>query len=63
MKRGKRHFTDGVELPNQDIIRTLREKETKKYFDILETDTRRDERKKLGKSISGEPESYTNKTI
>ena len=28
MKRGKRHLMDGVELPNQDKIRTLREKET-----------------------------------
>ena len=26
MKRGKRHLTDGMELPNQDKIRTLGEK-------------------------------------
>ena len=31
MKSGKRHMTDGIELPNQDRIRTLEEKETFKY--------------------------------
>ena len=36
MKRGKRHLTDGMELPNQDKIRTLGEKETYKYLGILE---------------------------
>ena len=39
MKRSKRHGTDGMELPNQDKIRTLRENETYKYLDILEADT------------------------
>ena len=39
MKRGKRHPTDGMELPNQDKIRTLREKETYKYLDMMEADT------------------------
>ena len=39
MKSGKRHLTDGMELPNQDKIRTLREKETYKYLGILEADT------------------------
>ena len=39
MKRGKRHLTDEMELPNQDKIRTLRKKETYKYFGILEADT------------------------
>ena len=28
MKSGKRHMTDGMELPNQDKIRTLGEEET-----------------------------------
>ena len=28
MKSGKRHLIDGMELPNQEKIRTLREKET-----------------------------------
>ena len=39
MKRGKRHLTDGMELPNQNKIRTLAEKETYKYLGILEADT------------------------
>ena len=29
----------GMELPNQDKIRTLRKKETYKYLGILEADT------------------------
>ena len=39
MKSDKRHRTDGIELPNQDKIRTLAEKETYKYLGILEADT------------------------
>ena len=39
MKSGKRHLTDGMELANQDKIRTLAENETYKYLGILETDT------------------------
>ena len=39
MKSGKRHMTDGMELPNQDKIRTLGESETCKYLGILEADT------------------------
>ena len=39
MKRGKRHIPDGIELPNQDNIRTLAENETNKYLGILEADT------------------------
>ena len=39
MKSGKRHLTDGMELPNQDKIRTVVEKDTYKYLDILEADT------------------------
>ena len=38
-KSGKRHLTDGIELPNQDKIRTLSENETYKYLGILEADT------------------------
>ena len=37
-KSGKRHITEGVELPNQ-VIRTPREKKTYKYLGILEADT------------------------
>ena len=39
MKSGKRHLTHGMELPNQDKIRTLAENETYKYLVILEADT------------------------
>ena len=39
MKSGKRHMTDGMELPNHDRIRTLGENETYKYLGILEADT------------------------
>ena len=38
MKSGKRHQTEGMELPNQEKIRTLGEEETYKYLGILETD-------------------------
>ena len=39
MKSGKRHLKDGMEQPNQDKIRTLGEKETYKYLEILKIDT------------------------
>ena len=39
MKSGKRHLTDGMELPNQDKIRTLEENETYKYLGIFNADT------------------------
>ena len=39
MKSGKRHLTNGMELPRQDKIRTLGDKETYKYLGILEADT------------------------
>ena len=39
MNSGKRHLTDGMELQNQDKIRTLAENETYKYLGILEADT------------------------
>ena len=39
MKSGKRHRTDGMELPNQVKNRTLAESETYKYLGILEADT------------------------
>ena len=38
MKSGKRLMTEGILLPNQVVIRTLREKETNKYLGILEAD-------------------------
>ena len=39
MKSCKQHLTDGIELPNQDKIRTLAENDTYKYLWILEADT------------------------
>ena len=39
MKSGKRHLTDGMELPSQDKITTLGVKETYKHLGILEADT------------------------
>ena len=39
MKSGKRHLTEGMELPNQDKIRTLAENETYTCLGILEADT------------------------
>ena len=39
IKSGKRHITDGIELPNQDKIKTLGEKEAYKYLGILEAVT------------------------
>ena len=39
MKSGKRRLTDGMELSNQDKIRTLGENETYKYLGILKADT------------------------
>ena len=47
MKSGKRHFTDGMELPNQDKIRTLGEKKTFKYLGISETDIIKQEEMKV----------------
>ena len=38
MKSGKRHMTDGMELPNLERIRTHEENETYKYLGILEAD-------------------------
>ena len=35
----KRKTTHGKELPNQDKIRTLEEKETNKYLGIFKSDT------------------------
>ena len=38
MESGKRHMTEGVELQNQVVIRTLREKDSYRYLWILEAD-------------------------
>ena len=36
MSGGKRQITEGIELTNQERIRTLGEKESNKYLGILE---------------------------
>ena len=60
MKSGKRHMTEGIELPNQEKVRTLGKKETYKYLGILEADSiKLVEIKKNLKSISVESESYS----
>ena len=46
MKSGERHMTDGVELPNQVVIRTFGEKETYKYLWILKANTIKQEEMK-----------------
>ena len=38
-RRGKRHTTKGIELPNVEKFRMLGEKETYKYLGILEANT------------------------
>ena len=38
-KNNKLHIMDGMELPNQEKIRTLEEKQTYKYLGILEAKT------------------------
>ena len=60
IKSGKQHMTEGVELPNQVLIRTLDEKETYKYFGIVKAATIKQLKitEKLKKSISEEPENY-----
>ena len=46
MKSGKRHLMVGIELPNQDDIKTIKEKETYKYWASWKlTQTSGDERK------------------
>ena len=49
-------MTDGMELKNQDKIRTLAENETYKYLGILEADTIKqvEMKEKNKKNISGE---------
>ena len=59
-KNGKRHMTDKMELQNYENIRTLREKETYIFLEILEADTIKQDdmkEKELRKSISGELEN------
>ena len=59
MKGGKRHITEGIDLPNREKIRTLGEKEILGNIGSGYRQTSRDERKNLKKSISGERESFS----
>ena len=63
MKNGKLHMTERLQLPNQEKIKTLREKETCKYLGILEADTIKyvEMKEKIKKNISGENYSKPNK--
>ena len=57
MKSGKWQMIEGIELPNQERMRTLGEKETNKYLGILEADTiKQVEIKKIWKIASQENE-------
>ena len=60
MRSGKQQLTEGIELSNQEEIRTPGEKETYKYLGILEADSSNkcNWKKKLKKIISGERENY-----
>ena len=59
MKSGKRHLMDGMELPNQEKIKTFRGKETYIYMGYWKMILPNNRRwKKKNKSISEEPESY-----
>ena len=59
MKSGKRSITEGVELPNPVVIRTLGEKENYKYLGILEADIvkQQEMKEKNKRSILEEPEN------
>ena len=56
MKSGKRHLADGMELPNQDKIKTLAKNDTYKYLGILEAYTIKqvEMKEKILKKISQE---------
>ena len=52
MRSGKRQITEGMELPDQERIKTLGEKESYKNFGILEMETIKQVEMKEKKSIS-----------
>ena len=61
MKSGKRETVEGIKVPNQESIRTLREKEKYMYLGILEADTIKqvEMKENIRKSISNERESFS----
>ena len=63
MKSGKRQIMEGIELLNQERIRTLGEKENYKYLGLLEANIikqakMKKKKKKKEKSISDEREKF-----
>ena len=56
---GKRQTTEGIELPNQERIRTSGEKKTYKYLGILEADTIKQVEMREKKRILQENEKTT----
>ena len=51
--------TEGIELPDQEKIRTLGEKEIHKYLGVLEVDAIKQAGKKQKKYTSRERENYS----
>ena len=54
-------MTEGIELRNQEKIRTLGKKKTCKYLGLLEADTIKhaEMKEKIEKNTSGERENYS----
>ena len=63
VKSAKRHLADGIEIPNQDKIRTLAENETYKDLGILEADTIKQVEMKKKKKIQKEYLRRTRKLL
>ena len=61
MRNRDRQMMEGIKLPNEDKIRTLREKETYKYLWISEADSIKQVKikKKLKKNTSRGRENYS----
>ena len=57
MKNGKRKIPEGIELSNQERIRTFRESEDYMYLGIFEADTIK--QIKLEKSTTGVRENFS----
>ena len=58
VKSGKRHMTDGMELPNQSKIRTLGENETYKSWRLIRS-YKCKWKTRPEKNISGELENFS----
>ena len=63
-KNGKRQMTEGIELPNQEKIRTheKKQKKTYKYLGIWEAETYKQvemKKKMIFKNTSGERQNYS----